>query len=247
MRTGLSSAVVPQASLSILVDGARRHGLPVIELRAGDRHGVSAQRTSGPAAITTVLTIIRDAHVSLSGYRDLGQEDCDALAILAHALGTSILVAMDTALHERLARADRLRLAGADVAVVVRGECAPLEARQVASRGHAIAWDAAPVEGGLGTQAAAIIDAASGLLRHVGVAGGGPESTLHEGRGIGELMARLALARYTGSVILAPSDPSYHLLWERWLARPHGWGCGSHASDATLVTLDQPAPIGGAA
>jgi len=247
MRTGLSSAVAPGASLPALIDGATRHGLTTLELRAGDRHGVSSLLASDPDAIAAIMATAREAHVAISGYRDLGHDDCDALAILARTLGTSILVAMDAPLDERLARADRLRLAGATVAVVVRGEHAAVEAQLVSRRGHAVAWDATPVEGGLGAQAAAVIEASGGLLGHVGVAGGGPESALHEGRGIGELMARLALSRYAGTVILAPSDPSYHLLWERWLARPHGWGCGSHASDATLVTLNQPATIGGAA
>ena len=54
------------------------------------------------------------------------------------------------------------------------------------------------------------------------------------------------LLEYGGTVIVAPSSPSYHRLWEQWLGKRPGWGCGSHASDPSLVTLELPATIGGA-
>lgn len=247
MQTGLSSAVAPGASLPELVKGAERHGLTVLELRAGDRHGVSGALAADTEAIARIVAGARAAHVALSGYRDLGDEDHDALASLSREIGATILVDMDASPMERLARAERLRLAGATVAVVVGGQAAASQARLIAGAGHAVAWDVTPGDGGLGAQGVAVLQAAGTTLQQVSLAGGGPESPLHEGRGIGELMARLTLARYTGTFILAPSDPSYHLLWERWLARPHGWGCGSHASDASLVTLDHPVTIGGAA
>lgn len=246
MHTGLSSAVAPGASLAELVNGAKRHGLTVLELRAGDRHGVSAALASDTGSVTRIMAEARAANVALSGYRDLSDEDPDALASLSREIGATILVDLDAPTRERLARADRLRMAGAAVAVVVGGQDAANEARLIAEAGHAVAWDAIPGEGGLGAQTVAMLEAAGTRLQQVSLAGGGPESALHEGCGIGELMARLTLARYTGTIILAPSDPSYHLLWERWLARPHGWGCGSQASDASLVTLDHPVTIGAA-
>jgi hypothetical protein len=55
-------------------------------------------------------------------------------------------------------------------------------------------------------------------VRHVRVHGGGPESVMHEGRGIGELCARLALGAYDGALIVVPSAERYHDLWRSWLA-----------------------------
>ena len=43
---------------------------------------------------------------------------------------------------------------------------------------------------------------------------------MHEGRGVGELMARLALSGFGGMVILAPSSPRFHVAWATWLGRP---------------------------
>lgn len=246
MHTGVSSAVVPAASLAELVLGAARHGLSVLELRAGDGHGVSASLTSEAGALAQVVEVIGVSPVTISSYRDSGEESVAKLAALSRVLGASILVDGPSAVAERLIRAQQLRDDGASVAVVVRGTDAVVDALAITGAGHAVAWDAAPSDENLGAQAAAMLTACGDALRQVCIAGGGPESSLHEGRGIGALMARLALAAYGGTVIVAPSSPSYHRLWEQWLGKRPGWGCGSHASDASLVTLELPATIGGA-
>ena len=247
MRTGLSSVVAPRASLEDLIAGAMRHGLTVLELCAGDGHGVTAAVTSEARALAAVVDTISASHVAISAYRDLGKEDEAAVGTLSGILGAPTLVDVPGTLAARLARAERLRAVEVAVAVVVRGVDAIRDAQDISRAGCAVAWDAAPAEAKLGAQAAALLDACGDALCQVRVAGGGPESTLHEGRGIGELMARLALAGYAGTVILAPSSPSYHVLWDRWLGRPRGFGCGSHASDNTLVTLEQPVTSGDAA
>jgi hypothetical protein len=66
-----------------------------------------------------------------------------------------------------------------------------------------------------------------GLLSYIRLEGGGPESAMQEGRGIGDLMRRLALAGYSGPLILTPSSPRYRVAWSTWLGRRGGWGCGS--------------------
>lgn len=246
MQTGVSSEVVPAASLAELLTGATRHGLSVLELRAGDGHGVSASLTSEAGALTHVIDLMRESPVTISSYRDNGAEKTHELGMLARALGASILIDGPGPLTERLSRAQELRSDDASVAVVVRGTDAVGDALAITRASHAVAWDARPSDEQLGTQAAAMLTACGDALKQVRIAGGGPESILHEGRGIGALMARLALAGYAGTVIIAPSSPSYHLLWEQWLGKRPGWGCGSHASDPSLVTLELPATIGGA-
>lgn len=262
MQTGVSSEVVPAASLAELLTGATRHGLSVLELRAGDGHGVSASVALEADALARVLDLMRGSPVTISSYRDNGTESAHELVMLARALSASILIDGAESLAKKLSRAQQLRseddgiaagnAAGsaaddaAGIAVVVRGIDAVADALAITRAGHAVSWDARPSDEQLGTQAAAMLNACGDALCQVRIAGGGPESTLHEGRGIGALMARLALAGYAGTVIIAPSSPSYHLLWEQWLGKRPGWGCGSHASDPSLVTLELPAPIGGA-
>ena len=41
-----------------------------------------------------------------------------------------------------------------------------------------------------------------------------------------------------GPLVLRPSSPSYHYIWRAWLGQAGGWGCGSKAADASLVSLD---------
>lgn len=247
MRTGVSSAVVPGASLSELTAGATRHGLSVLELRAGDGHGVSASMAAEAGALARVGGTVSGSGIAISAYRDHGLEDEHGLGALASVLCTSILIDGEGTLAARLTRAQRLRHGGAAVAVVARGPDAASDAREIVGAGLAVAWDAAPADGQLGERSAEMLGVCGGALRQVRIAGGGPESALHEGRGIGALMARLALAGYAGTVIIAPSTPRYHLLWEQWLGRRRGWGCGSRASDPALVTLELPATSGGAA
>jgi hypothetical protein len=57
-----------------------------------------------------------------------------------------------------------------------------------------------------GAAPARLLDRLGERLRHVRILGGGPEAALHEGQGVGELMGRLALAGYTGTVILSPGS-----------------------------------------
>jgi hypothetical protein len=245
MQTGVSSAAVPGASLAELLTGVTRHGLSVIELRAGDAHGVSAALTSRSGAVAEVVNVMRASPVTISSYRDNGDEDVRQLAVLARELGALIVIDGPAPLTERLSRAQELARDGAGVAVVVRGARAADDALEITRAGHGVAWDASPSDENLGAQAAAVLDACGDALRRVRVAGAGPESSLHEGRGIGALMSRLALAGYAGTVIVAPSSPIYHQLWKQWLGPRDGAGRSSHSSNSSLVNLELPASIGG--
>ncbi len=107
--------------------------------------------------------------------------------------------------------------------------------------GVAVAWEADPTRGELAERGSALLARLGGRLRHIVLRGGGPEATEQEGRGVGSLMARLAVAGYGGTVALAPSSDRYRVIWDAWLGRRGGWGCGSRLEDRSLVTLGRDA------
>jgi hypothetical protein len=75
------------------------------------------------------------------------------------------------------------------------------------------------------------------LPSHILLRGGGPEAVQFEGRGIGSLMAQLSVAGYRGVLILAPSGRAMRQIWKTWLFNRRNWGCGSKASDPSLVEI----------
>jgi hypothetical protein len=257
MQLGLCSAAAPDASLDELLGVCKRRGLGTLELRAGDAHGVGPGTHRGNRAKLTpanrdlriggaeAAERARAAEIGISGFRsESGAGDAE-LSVVAMAAGAPVLVDGGTGVCERIERSKALAAAGIPVLAVVRGSGAELE--RAAAAGIGVAWDADAAEGGLGTTAERVLRLAGDRLRHIRLLGGGPEAALHEGRGVGELMARLALAGYDGALVLSPGSRDYHVAWENWLGRRGGWGCGSRSQDPSLVRLD-PAPpaVGGA-
>lgn len=237
MRVGLSSAAAPAASLAELLRACVLRGLPALELREGDAHGVHPG--IGVAAAAGAREAAAAAGVSITGYRCFGcTADPRNLAAFSGALGAPLILALPGPTAARVAVAVRLAAAGADVLIATRSGITDGEAASAISQGLGLAWDADPDLEQLGTRAAALLAVAGPALRSVLMIGGGPETAMHEGRGVGELMARLALARYDGTFVLAPSTPRYRVAWDSWLGRRGGWGCGSLASDPSLVQLD---------
>ena len=234
MRLGLSSAAAPDASLDELLGACARRGLEALELRAGDAHGVD--REDALAALLAA-ECARAAGVTISGYRVAGSEDPLRLARLCEALGAPVLLADEGDIAQRVVSARRLAAAGADVVVVVRGAAVCRDADAIAALGLALAWDAEPAERPLGRDAETLLRDHGPRLQHIALFGGGPEAVMHEGRGVGELMGRLALAGYTGTLTLTPGARKYDVAWQTWLGRRGGWGCGSKTSDRTLVDL----------
>ncbi|HEY0672955.1 MAG TPA: hypothetical protein VGD27_11835 [Longimicrobiales bacterium] len=86
-------------------------------------------------------------------------------------------------------------------------------------------------------EAAAAFFARNADIPHITLRGGGPEAAQFEGRGIGGLMARLALMNYRGVLALAPSSTSVLPVWRTWLRRGRNWGCGSKTADPSLIQL----------
>lgn len=243
MRLGLSSAAAPDAAFDELLAICARRGLAAVELREEDGHGVTGipYGISGAAAQERAQA----AGVEITGFRSrTGGEDL-ALARVAAAAGAPVLVDGCCA-SSRADRAAGLASVGAEIAVTLHGDASADALDQVLSCECQVAWEAKVAPGDLGTTAARLLDHLGHRLRHVRIIGGGPEVAMNEGKGIGELMGRLALAGYTGSIILAPNSTRYRVAWQNWLGRRGGWGCGSREEDRSLVDLGATTLTGGA-
>lgn len=265
MRLALSSAAAPTASLQELLDACVRRGLPALELEEGHGHGLDVGMARHQAT-TEARERAASQGVEIAGFRLatpfplLG--DGTGLADFARALGAPLLVPLAAgapagadgadgadgegwaAVPETARRLiDRLAAAGAPVRPVlptaggIPGDLQALEALP-------LAWDADPTVTELSAPARTVLEGAGARLVHIRLMGGGPEATEQEGRGVGALMAHLALAGYDGTVALAPSSPRYRVIWDAWLGRRGGWGCGSHAEDRSLVSLAGTGPLG---
>lgn len=243
MRLGLSSEAAPDASLDDLIRFAQRRGLAALELREGDAHGIAAG-TSAPACAAAAAAV-RAAGLTLTAYRTHQLEDESTLARLAGALGAPVLLAGPVPLATRVERARRIREAGGQVAIVLRGDSAVWDGIVCHEAGLALAWEADPHLGPVGDMAAPLLERFGDDLGHIRLVGGGPEVAMQDGAGIGDLMRRLALGAYAGTVILAPSTPRYGVAWQHWLGRRGGTGCGSAGETRpALVTLEAPLKTG---
>lgn len=242
MRLGLCSEAAPDASLDELIAAAARRGFLALELRAGDAHGVAPGEAARSGATAMKLA---EAGLVLTGFRTAGVTEVAGLARLSTVLSTPLLIDDQGELAERIDRAKALATAGATVAVVVRGADALRDAIIVRSAGLALAWDADPGLGRLGPMTDELLEQCRAELGHVRLIGGGPEADRQHGRGIGQMMCSLALAAFHGNLILAPSSTRFRVLWDGWLGRRRGWGCGSAASESSPAPLTRLSPPGG--
>lgn len=245
MKLALSTAAAPDYTLAELFDACARRGLAALELVADDRHGVGPELEHDEVIEIAAEAAARG--ITFAAYRSRGLWEAVApeTVRLAFGLGAPVIITLDESeddVVDVIHAARRYAAIGARLLVEHRSspaDVAALRALAEHAAPHAIglAWDADPADGGL-AHAAEIIAAAGPLLGHIRLRGGGPEAAQGEGQGIGALMGRLTLARYTGHVAIAPSTPRYRFAWNAWLGRARGgWGCGSKQSDDSLVSL----------
>lgn len=242
MRLGLSSEAAPDASLGDLIRFATRRGLATLELREGDAHGIAPGSSATDAA--AAAESVRAAGLTIAGYRTDRLEDADWLARLSGSLAAAVLLAGPVPLTARVARGERIKAARGEVAIVLRGESAVWDGLVCHAAGLPLAWEADPRLGPVGTMAASLLDRFGGALGHIRLIGGGPEAARQDGAGIGDLMSQLALHGYTGTLVLAPSAPSFGVAWQHWLGRRGGWGCGGGDTASSLVPLEGPLATG---
>jgi hypothetical protein len=232
MRLGISSATAPDASFDELLSACVQRGLGALELRAGHGHGLSA--VAGEVLAADARERAAEAHIVIAGFRTDDATDAPALAALSRALAAPVIVDGSVFVEQRIERALAIVAAGGDAVVAARG--AAREWAEHVQTGTGYVWDADPLTSDVATDLEHVL---AGALPHaIGLQGGGPESAMHEGRGVGALMGRLALAGYRGPLILAPSSTRYRVAWETWLGRRGGWGCGS-SGERSLTALQR--------
>lgn len=233
MRLGLSSAAAPDAGVDVLLAACVRRGLGALELRAGDAHGLDADAAAarGPDLRRRAL----ESGVVIAGYRAEADTDARALAHIARALEAPAIIAGDEPLAQRIARAQAVEAEGGAALVAVRGPATEWR-DAIVHAAVGCAWEldatATVAHGHLESMLR------SAQLRSISLLGGGPEAAMHEGRGIGALMGALALGRYDGPLVLAPSAPRYRVAWDTWLGRRGGWGCGSKTGEMTALRVN---------
>jgi hypothetical protein len=238
MRLALSSAVVPGLPLESLVEGCRRRGLAGLELVVGT--GPLEQKARQPGALLPGI----EHGVGVVGLLHPGSSSADPLADVSLLARLGIPLVLPGVGRSRVeltaigraagaARGRVLLLHGSDPAEVAMLRQLVAELPTGAA---ALAWQVDPASDDP-DQLSAVVREAGTALAYVRLLGGGPESVRQTGLGIGALMGRLALARFSGPLVLTSSHRSYHYAWRAWLGRAAGWGCGSRQSDAALVDL----------
>ncbi|MHB1170086.1 MAG: hypothetical protein ACYC28_12480 [Longimicrobiales bacterium] len=229
MRLGLSSAAATDADIDALLASCARRGLAVLELRDEDAHGVSDVESARAAAV-----LASDFGVAIAAIRVAASADVDQVAAMAAQLEAAVLVAAGP-LEDRVSDTRRLVARGVQALVEVSG---PADGWLGALEGADtdVAWQIDQAVTDLAGDVQRVLRAMPGRLRYVRLLGGGPETAMEDGRGIGALMGQLALARFDGPLVVAPSSPRYHVAWGAWLGRRGGWGCGSKA-DREVVQL----------
>jgi hypothetical protein len=231
MQLALSSAAAPDLSLEALLEGCRRRGLAGLELVA---------RGAPPSDAAAIATVCREGGITLLAVALLDDQPAslDTGLSLARELGVAALLPASAAslntVRRHIDAGGRLLLRhGTDgsAAAAARETVAALPAGTAA-----LAWEVDPGRDEA-VEVPLVLAETGADLAYIRLRGGGPESEGQTGLGVGALMARLALGRYSGPIVLTPSTPSYHHVWRTWLSRDGGWGCGSKRSDPSLVVL----------
>lgn len=243
MRLTLSSEAAPDLSLAELLEAAARRGFAGVELVSGHAHGVDlrcptvellehVEAAGGPPRIAAFRAATPTEACSVEA------------ALLSRALRVPIIAPPGELDGIALRRAERVyRALRGTLLLAHRSDPAAAAALGAAIREtppgvFGLAWEVDPAIADLATAAQKVLDATGTLLSYVRLRGGGPEAAEQEGRSVGAFMARLALARYAGPLVLTPSTPQYLRAWGTWLGRHGGWGCGSKVADSSLVQLN---------
>lgn len=215
MRLALSSAASPGATLPQLAEACVRRGLEGIFLCGSHAQapvsGDLSTRIVGVESRWPAAAAVGGPVVVPAGEVDL--DELPATAARCERAGARLLIAVPT---------------DAGLAGVWRERLDTLGSRAVG-----LAWEVVP-DGATLRSAGAVLEALRPHLSLVRLFGGGPEALGQTGLGVGPLMAHLALARFTGDLVIGPSRPELVRAWEAWLRRRAGTGCGSAAGTTTL-------------
>jgi hypothetical protein len=247
MRLALSAAAGRDASPRELAAGCVRRGLEGIELDAAERGLRDAEPpAAGPLEVSAAVRLVG---LDVCGLyrRGLHSADVPDAARLAAAVGAPLVVpvaGLDRSLLPLASEA--FGEVGAELLLAHGGDPRVVEAIRwlIEPMRHngaiGLAWEIRP---GLDDPARMpdVLEAAGHALRYVRLFGGGPEAGAQAGMGIGGVIARLTLARFSGPLVLTPSHVRYHHAWNAWLGRSGGWGCGSKHSNSSTPGLSSTA------
>jgi hypothetical protein len=250
MLLGITTEVAPGFTLDELARSCRHRGLQALELVEGHAHGICPG--TAPEHARSARQVLAGADVRHVAFRPAasGAAITGATAELSRHLDAVVLVDAGDVLSDEeafLEDARRCAAVGGRLAVMhgtdatQAGRCRAL-VEQLPAGSAALGWHVDPADAAVRTHAAAVLQAAGPLLAHVRLLGSGPEAVASEGKGIGALMARLALSGYRGSIMLAPTTTETLPIWRIWLGRSSGWGCGSKSADSALVQLEMSTP-----
>lgn len=243
MILALSSDAAPDLEFPELLEVCARRGLGALELVTGHAHGIAPGLAPGVARRRREQGDA--AGVRLAALRVGGLEAASTVraADLSANLGVPIVAPLAAARADDVERIAHHYVAAGGPLLVACGSD-PDRVRELrrlfeilCSSTLGLAWDVRPAEEDLDALRDPVLTAAGPRLRHIRIAGGGPEAAAQEGRGVGSLMGRLTLNGYRGVVAIAPSTSKYRRAWENWLGRNGGWGCGGKSQDETLVRL----------
>jgi len=234
MPLALTSAVAADVAAPELDEACRTRGLDGIEL--------ALDRAADAIAVASRLAATKTRVVALRA-ESLPMQHVAALAEASAALGVPVSVPSESI--ERRALPTLARTFSAAGGRLLVGEATDLAAMTdlataVRAAGSAsslgIAWELRPSSDRL-ADAGAILFAAGDRLGLVRLRGGGPEQRGQDGRGLGSLVADLALVGYAGPIVLCPTDPAQLPRWRAWLTSRGAAGCG-HGKDARAIDLD---------
>lgn len=235
MKLSLSSAALPDGSLTDLARGARQRnfeGLEVI-VGAGHEHRIEATCEADSSGVSPSGVSPSGGSVSKEEGSDLPvqwlllEEGASTAEVLywgrrAHLLRTGLVlpdgvtdspVGVPTALRHPTDRAAAQRaLAWAEM------------------HGAKTCWE---VEVGRASMSEIenALEVTAPRLAHVRLLGAGPEPETDEPSvaGTGDVLKALALQGYEGTVALAPSTTGRREAWRAWLFETRGWGCNTAA------------------
>lgn len=216
MQLGLSSEAMPDASISDLLVACFRRGLGTLELVLGP--GI------GPDDVVLATRLAKNMPVRISGIVADEYSDTTALADLSRRAAAPVIVRGGSHLQTRIDCARAICNEGGTALAFVSG---PPEAWLDAISDVGFAWHIDEMCREPAAAAERILHART--IPCIRLSGGGPETAMQGEQGIGALMCVLAIAGYTGPVIMTPSSRRYRVAWATWLGRRGGSGCGSKA------------------
>lgn len=224
MKLLLSSDALPAAPLNVLREAVARRALAGLELTVGRNQGHHLDNAVCPLH-DGEQPPLADATEGVVWFNAVHVTSASALAAwgpAAHSVGAGIVFSakvseIPAATHAALAHGSDLQHVNEVVA-------------RAADLGAGTCWAVHPDKID-GSSVGAILDATFPTLKHVRLAGSGPEG--EDGHEVvGDVLAGLALRGYAGTIALIPTNDDQLARWERWLLVTRGWGCGTAAAKA---------------